>query len=40
MGIKQFYIVDEDSSVEYDFYINEEDLRKIINFIKDLEVEV
>ena len=40
MGIKQFYIVDEDSSVEYDFYINEEDLRKIINFLKDLEVEV
>ena len=40
MGIKQFYIVDEDSSVEYDFYINEEDLQKIINFIKDLEVEV
>ena len=40
MEIEQFYIVDEDSSVEYDFYINKEDLQKIINFIKDLEVEV
>ena len=40
MEIEQFYIIDEDSSVEYDFYINKEDLQKIINFIKDLEVEV
>ena len=40
MEIEQFYIVDEDSGVEYDFYINKEDLQKIINFIKDLEVEV